>query len=533
MRNTTKLLLIIVIIISNIVVMSIPTIQGPFSLKSCSMTSDEILSVMKTTVNDKASLETFIRSKIKADGEIKSEIVKFPSLSSDDRFLFKGSFTSGSQADSLLVAVFSDDGVTVKVNNSTSTLVNMYEKGQALPDVANSLKVVSGNWQNSTTYDLEIQYSNISHPNGADIDGITVFFLGNVTIVPPVAAEPVPVNTSLTFTDGKDKLPYTGNTRTVKATVGLVVNGSGIDPLWGTKEWTVNVVNSDDPTVPLATRTFTYVEDKLSYSDDNVDIVLPINDGEYNLKAIVKNTNLESVLCIDIYKIVVKEKPEIVAGSKDDINHKGIITIKAVSGTKNISGINIKLNVSNEGTNIDDKYKPYLTDNLKITDGNGEAFFEITSGQLVSNEQSVIKFGFIPESEGVTFEKFNINISDENINIYLINIITGENIDIIHTDGDVILLKSNILFSNNKNIANHKLEWKFSFYTYDIDGNKTILYNGDNKNNSILYGTVISPDENFSDLDGNAFALFITGSEIGWLSWECIDDDVFIDNSIN
>ncbi len=510
-------------------------------LTACAITNNDIRAVNDTGFklpsypadnHDLSVLTTALESKRKANGEFESVVTKFNSVSTKDRYIFEGKFRS--LDDSLVIAVLSDDGVEVTIDD-TLVKFNNFDRGQALPNLNNSLKVIEGAWKinDLNPHTIKIRYSNICYTGKDDIDGLTVFFCGGVNIIPPDAKEPIPVNTSLSFTENIDKYPYTGNVRTVKTTVGLVVNGSGIDQIWGTKSWVVNVVNTADPTTPLASRTFIYEKDKLSYSDNNVDIVLPKEDGEYILKAIVKDINLESVLNIDIYKIIVENKPDIVAGGKDDINHKGFITMKAISGTKCISGVNIKLNVSNEGTNIDDKYKPNLTDNLKITDGNGEAYFELTSGQLVSNEQSVLKFGFIPESDGVIFDKFNVNISDENINIYLIDILTGENKNIIYTDGDVILLKSNSLFSNNKNVTNHKIDWKFTFYTFDDNGNKTILYSGDNNKSSLQYGTIISPDENISDVDGNSFALFITGSEMGWLSWECIDNDVFIDNSTN
>ncbi len=72
------------------------------------------------------------------------------------------------------LAVFSDDGVNVLINGQ-STNVMRKGQGQALPDIANSLRPIEYTFTPGQTYQIRIEYSNIIYTGGGDIDGCKLF----------------------------------------------------------------------------------------------------------------------------------------------------------------------------------------------------------------------------------------------------------------------------------------------------------------------------------------------------------------------
>ncbi len=144
-------------------------------LSDCSIILPNINSF--TTVGTKIGLVDTIKALDLTD---KTVATKYNSLQIE-RVKFAGAFTSSDP--SLIIGIFSDDGVTVKIDGNIQN-VNYCGQGQALPTITNSLKSLDGPWSTNVVHYMEIEYSNICHPDETDIDGLTVYFCGNATIIP-------------------------------------------------------------------------------------------------------------------------------------------------------------------------------------------------------------------------------------------------------------------------------------------------------------------------------------------------------------
>jgi hypothetical protein len=335
MKRISLILQMIAIFVISVIVSTAQNQVKPLS--DCSIVKTDINSF--STVGTKIGLVDTIKTLDLTD---KTVATKYSS-SQVENFKFAGFFTSSDS--SLIIGIFSDDGVKVKIDNQDVN-INNFGKGQALPDFENftSLKTLNGPWTTNVPHYMEIEYSNICHPDSSDIDGLTVYFCGNATIDPGTPAiEPVPVSVSLAFNNTINNFPYTGNTQTVKSTVGLVVNGSGINTAWGNKEWTIQIINPANPNSILGSTMFTYIKDKLTYEDQDVDINLPSGVGDFTLLA--KCSNISSSLLT--YKISDVTPPEFV--SIPDIVTEQIT--KASTPVNNITWPTVKDNYS-PNTNV-------------------------------------------------------------------------------------------------------------------------------------------------------------------------------------
>ena len=84
---------------------------------------------------------------------------------------FEGSFTPSS-ADTKL-AIFSDDGCDVYINGSK--VFGAKGRGQALPNLSQSLAKIDYSFQAGQTYQIRVEYSNTAYLGAADIDGASLF----------------------------------------------------------------------------------------------------------------------------------------------------------------------------------------------------------------------------------------------------------------------------------------------------------------------------------------------------------------------
>ena len=106
----------------------------------------------------------------------------YPSTAKDDFKLFTGTYTPPELPDEKKgkyvygIAIFSDDGCEVKVNNQT--VHNRYNKGQALPNLSASCHVLPCLLTPGRPVEISVNYSNIYFiTDGAmpDIDGCSLF----------------------------------------------------------------------------------------------------------------------------------------------------------------------------------------------------------------------------------------------------------------------------------------------------------------------------------------------------------------------
>lgn len=85
--------------------------------------------------------------------------------------IFEGSFTATS--DTTKFAIFSDDGCNIFIDGQ-----NVHGKkgaGQALPKLGQSLHRIDFEFNEGQTYQIRVEYSNISYTGQGDIDGVTLF----------------------------------------------------------------------------------------------------------------------------------------------------------------------------------------------------------------------------------------------------------------------------------------------------------------------------------------------------------------------
>ncbi len=86
----------------------------------------------------------------------------------------EGDFTADANTTNL--AILSDDGCDVTINGSKVLFAK--DKGQALPDLSQSLSKLSATLTPGQTYHIKIDYSNVIYTGNADIDGCTLFAWG-------------------------------------------------------------------------------------------------------------------------------------------------------------------------------------------------------------------------------------------------------------------------------------------------------------------------------------------------------------------
>jgi len=314
MKKLKFLLLSILIIICVNVVMAVEVLtERP--LTECTMinedvqriTHNDVLPDYPITNTDKTVLSDYLKRKIKPNGELDSLVTKFPSASTTDRYVFKGSFTSTN--DNLIIAVLSDDGVTVTIDGQDTPKFDCFDHGQALPDLDNSLKVVDGSWKSGETHSIEIKYSNTCYlsANG-DIDGLTVFFCGGATI-----SDSDLVN--LIFNDKNPVYSFTGNQRLVKATVTVTNTGNVV----GTAKVTGPGLNTPlEITMP--------VSNTLKYTKE-IDITLPagVSNNEYVVEVerlvnqISKKTTSKDIATVFKIEITGSDKTRFIPLSDDPL----------------------------------------------------------------------------------------------------------------------------------------------------------------------------------------------------------------------
>lgn len=98
-----------------------------------------------------------------------------------ERITFEGTFIPASN--STKVALFSDDGADVYVNNFPVPVHSRYLEPQYLPDLTQSFHPIWPRpigqpdvpWQAGVPYTIRIEYSNVEYRGNADIDGATMF----------------------------------------------------------------------------------------------------------------------------------------------------------------------------------------------------------------------------------------------------------------------------------------------------------------------------------------------------------------------
>lgn len=84
---------------------------------------------------------------------------------------FEGNFSPESENSKL--AIFSDDGCDVFINGNK--VHSRKGRGQALPNLSQSLYKIEYSFQVGQTYQIRIEYSNTSYLGAADIDGASLF----------------------------------------------------------------------------------------------------------------------------------------------------------------------------------------------------------------------------------------------------------------------------------------------------------------------------------------------------------------------
>jgi len=130
---------------------------------------------------------------------------------------FEGLFVPA--ADTTQLAIFSDDGCTITVDDVTpgkkkspdirNPVLKKLREGQHLPALAQSFHVLQLKdkkgkaiaWAKDNTYHIRVEYSNIMHTDKKDVDGCTLFaYSGGGRVLPPgvkAAARSDPFDTAL------------------------------------------------------------------------------------------------------------------------------------------------------------------------------------------------------------------------------------------------------------------------------------------------------------------------------------------------
>ena len=238
------------------------------TLFDCSIKRNKTLSPGGFVVTSFDVLKAELENK-KLNGTLDSMVTKYPSATETDRQVFKGQFKC--KDNQLVIAVLSDDGVTVKVTNEETVIptnVAFYEQGQALPNLDSSLKLVNGSWADGTTYNVEIDYSNICYTGDGDIDGLTLYFCGDVELIPnpdPIVPD---AGISISFpesTYNAGESTYanvtiygkTGNANIMATVIGLGINQTIVDVSSGYGVATVNIPTFSSPNTYVYTATAT------------------------------------------------------------------------------------------------------------------------------------------------------------------------------------------------------------------------------------------------------------------------------------
>jgi hypothetical protein len=252
-----------------LIIVSIATsVMADKTLFDCSIKRNKTLSPDGLVVTSFDDLKTELENK-KLNGDLDSMVTKYPSASETDRQVFKGQFKCNDSQ--LVIAVLSDDGVTVKVTNADTeipTNVAFYEQGQALPNLDSSLKLVNGSWTDDTTYNVEIDYSNTCYTGNGDIDGLTLYFCGDVELIPnpdPIVPD---AGISISFpkstynigesTEANLTIYGKTNNANIMATVtGLGISQTIVDVSSGYGAATVNIPTYSSPNTYVYTATAT------------------------------------------------------------------------------------------------------------------------------------------------------------------------------------------------------------------------------------------------------------------------------------
>lgn len=119
-----------------------------------------------------------------AQDQITNQTTRIKSIAVEN-LVFEGSFVPSSAT--VKLAVVSDDGVTITINGQ-ATNVTKFGQGQGFENFGQSFKVVNPPvaFVAGTPVTIKVQYSNTTHTNSQDFDGITLFVYGGTAQVPEV-----------------------------------------------------------------------------------------------------------------------------------------------------------------------------------------------------------------------------------------------------------------------------------------------------------------------------------------------------------
>lgn len=102
-----------------------------------------------------------------------SKPLKYKSVAVETK-VFEGTVTPSRRR---VLAIFSDDGcrVTIRAEGMEDYVFNRFQKGQHLPNLAQSFHVLAVTLEAGVTYQVTVEYSNILYYGTTDIDGCTLF----------------------------------------------------------------------------------------------------------------------------------------------------------------------------------------------------------------------------------------------------------------------------------------------------------------------------------------------------------------------
>ena len=119
-----------------------------------------------------------------AQGQVTDQTTRIKSVAVEN-LVFEGSFIPSSA--SVKLAVVSDDGVTITINEQATNVTN-FGQGQGFENFDQAFKVVNSPvaFVAGTPVTIKVSYSNTTHTGPQDFDGITLFFYGGGAQVPEV-----------------------------------------------------------------------------------------------------------------------------------------------------------------------------------------------------------------------------------------------------------------------------------------------------------------------------------------------------------
>ncbi len=304
MKTFIKMLFLAVIIVvcNSITMADLGDITNRMPLSSCSFKKDYIISqsglnadILPSTTNKNTTvrfgnLKKAIDLKKTSNGELITMVTAYGSTDVENKY-FAGSFKCND--DSLIVAILSDDGVTVRIKSAGGEYgddkICRFNYGQALPDTGTSLQLLDGAWTPGETYTLEIDYSNTCYlSENGDIDGLSVFFCGDVDFVSDTPIEPEISSLQLSF----NQLIYPCSLIDQTSTATATINYSNVGNI--TKNWNLNLKKLDGTII--ASKTVPYDRTKTSIPT-TFDVPVPKQQGIYDYKVDVDTieSNTDSI----------------------------------------------------------------------------------------------------------------------------------------------------------------------------------------------------------------------------------------------